>query len=174
MASYEYRGKPIGLQSLTAWKLTADTETETTYEETPIKVGRAITATLTPALATAMLESEDGIEDDMAMVSSYGINFGVSQFTPEVRAELFGHELDAGGGVVVRNTDQPPTIALAWKTLLSREGGGDPFYAYFLLYKGRLRDFAENFETKRRDSFTFQTHGGVEGTFFNRESDWLM
>lgn len=171
-----YRGKSIGMQSLTAWKITDDIEGgETTYEATPIKVGRAITATLTPSLATAFLESEDGIEDDLAMVSGYGLNFGVSQFSNPVRAELFGHELDANGGVVVRDTDQPPLIALAWKTLLSSEKGGQKAqYAYFLLYKGRLKDFAENFETKRREGFTFQTHEGVEGTFFRRDSDGLM
>lgn len=174
MAQFEYRGKPIGMQSVTAWVLENDGET-TTYADDAIKVGRAITATLTPSLATAMLESEDGVEDDLSMVSSYGINFGVSQFTNAVRAELFGHELDAAGGVVVRDTDQPPLIALAWKTPLSKaEGGGAPIFAYFLLYKGRLRDFAENFETKRRGSFTFQTHEGIEGTFFSRDSDGLM
>ena len=169
-----YRGKSIGMQNVTFFPvLTDEPGGETTYDE-PVRVGRAMRATLTPQLAEALLESDDGVEDELAITTGFGVTFDVSQVSDDVRAAIFGHRIDDAGGLVVTRNEQPQKGALAFKTLLSTEGGSGEKYRYIVLFMGRLKDFPENFETMRRGTITFQTHNGIEGTFNARESDGLI
>ncbi len=165
-----YLGKPIGLQNVTWFPLTADSSSGTTYGAA-VKLGRAMRATVTPQLATALLESDDGVEEDLNLVTGYDISLDVSQVNDATRAAMFGHQVDSHGGLVVAHSDQPVQGALAFRTLLSTAGGAGEKYAYHILYKGRLKEFAENFETLKRGNVTFQTHTGIEGSFYKRDSD---
>lgn len=164
-----YVGKQIGLRNATWIPLVTDTPgAEPTWGEA-IKLGRAILATLTPTVRTALLESDDGIEDDIAQLAAYGVSIDVSQITQAVKDAVLGHKKDAKGGVTYKDTDVPKYGALVWKSLLSTQDGV-PKYQYDVLYRGRFQDLAENFETKRRDSMNFQTHAGLQGNFFPLES----
>lgn len=165
-----YVGKPIGMQSLTFFPLTADPQGGKSTYGTAVKVGRAIRGTLSPQAANALLESDDSVEDDLTLTLGYEINFDVSQIIDEVRAQLFGHEIDDHGGIIVKKTDASIEGALAWRTLLSSKDGKEQ-YKYYVLYKVRLNEFPENFETLKRGGIAFQTHNGVTGTAMARESD---
>jgi phi13 family phage major tail protein len=164
-----YIGKPIGVRNLTWFPLTKDEAGgETTYGEA-IKLARAININMSPQMAEALLESDDGIEDRIALTTGYELTLDVSQISDEVRAQVFGHQIEQGG-VAFKATDTPVVGALAFRALLSKEKGDDK-YSYIVLYKGRLQEFDETFHTVERGGITFQTHGGIKGTFYARESD---
>lgn len=165
-----YIGKAIGLRNLTWFPLLTDEPGETPTFDTPIKMARAIAATITPTIRTAELESDDGIEDDIAQTSGYTLSIDASQINQEVRDIVFGHKGDEKGGVTYSDTDVAPWGALAFKTLLSTKDGSTK-YAYHVFYRGRFQDFTESFETKRRGSLTFQTHTGIQGNFYPLESN---
>lgn len=164
-----YVGKPIGLSNLTWFPMLTDTETETTYDD-PEKLARAIQAVLTPQFAEGLLESDDGIEDEISQVTAITVRIDANQLTEEMRGSLLGHDVDDQGGMTISGTDTPQLGALAFRALLSKQTG-DNQYVYVVLYAGRFKEFAETFETKKRGQITYQTHTGIEGTFYPRMSD---
>lgn len=168
----EYIGKSIGASKLTWFPLKTDVENgETTYDD-PIKVCRLINVNTDPSLAGAVLDSDDGVEDEVSIMQAIGVSFSGSQVPDRVRAKIFGHTYTDGR--VDKKGDQPTIGALAWRTMLSTQGGGKPKYAYHILYKGRLAEFKEVFETMKKDGIAFQTHNDITGTFYARESDGLI
>ena len=173
-----YVGKPIGLRNLTWFPLQADPETDTESADvgkvvygTAQPLARAIDVTLSPQIVEALLESDDGVEDDLRIASSYDVTIHASQLTDEIRAALMGHTLDDDGGVLFNRTDTPAVGALAFRALLSKESGEDDKYVYVVLYKGRFQEFDEKFETMKKGGITFQTHAGISGTFVPRDTD---
>lgn len=166
-----YIGKPIGLEKLTWFPLLTDPEGgETTYGPA-VKLARAMKMTVTPEIANAILESDDSVEDDLSLTTGFGLAMDASQLLNSIRAQVFGHELDNKGGLLFKKTDMPTTGALAFRSLLSTEGGSGTKYIYVVLYKVRLREFTENFETLKKGGITFQTHAGIQGTAMPRTSD---
>lgn len=164
----EYVGKAVGLRNLTFWPITGVTEGAITYGS-PVKIARAITATLTPTQSEAMLESEDGVEDDISQVTGYGLAIDVSQINHAARAAIFGHQVDEDGGLIFNENDTPVWGALAFRTPLTTEGGSGTKYAYHVMYRGRFKEFPENFETRKRESMAIQTHTGIQASFYSDE-----
>lgn len=170
MASYKI-GKPIGLTDITWFPITAETEEGDTYGE-PVKLARAIRAVLTPQTAGGVLESEDGVEEDISMITHYELTIDASQINDEVRSKVFGHSYDSVGGMSVNANDMPPYGALAFRTLLSSATAeGKPQYQYIVLYKGSFAEFEESFATKKRGGIEYATHTGIKGTFIPRTKD---
>ena len=166
-----YTGKPIGVSNLTMWPVTADPVAgATTYGEAQ-KLARAIQVRLAPQFAEGLLESDNSVEDEIALLSAITVTIDASQLTDEVRSALLGHKMDSDGGMVINKNDVAPPVALGFKVLLSKQEGADNKYAYVVLYKGRFREFEETFQTMERGSITFQTHTGLEATFVPRDSD---
>ena len=167
-------GKPIGLERFTIFPILTNDETGTTYGPA-IKVGRAVTASLTPQTVEATLDSEDSVEEDISMVSSWNLDFEASQLNEEARAKLFGHEIDEAGGIVYNKSDQSAEVAVAWRSRTTAKGtDGEDQYIYYVLYRGRFSEQPENFETTRRDSITMQTASGVAGRFYARADGEVM
>lgn len=166
-----YVGKPIGLRNFTWFPLTADPADDTATYGTALPLARAIEATITPQFAEALLESEDGIEDDLRQASSYEVVIHANQLTHAVRAALLGHTVSDDGGLIIGGTDTPATGAFAFRTLLSKEAGGDDLYEYHVYYKGRFSEFPETYKTTTKDGVTFQTASGIRGIFTKRDSD---
>lgn len=164
-----YTGKSIGVSNLTFFPIKSDTENGTTVYDTPIRVCRTITLDMEPIIANAVLDSDDGVEDDLSMMQAITVSFSGNQILDEVRSKIFGHTYTDGR--TDKKGDQPVLGALAFKTLLSTEGGAGQKYAYVVLYKGRLAEFKEHFETLKKDGITFQTHNDIVGSFAARESD---
>lgn len=169
-ATYAYRGKPIGVQNVTWFPLQTDVAgTGATYG-TPLKISRAMKVSLSPQLASALLESDDSPEDDINLLSGYTVSIDASQLNSAARVALFGNTIDDNNGVLGTSTDTPGLGALAFKALLSKQSGDDK-YRYVVLYKGSFKPISENFETKKKEGLTFQTHEGLEGAFSPRDAD---
>lgn len=173
-----YVGKPIGLRNLTWFPLTADPETDTSSPNvgkvtygTAQPLSRVIEATLSPQFAEALLESDDSVEDDIRLASSYEVTINASQLTDEIRAQLMGHIYDDDGGSLFKQTDTPEVGALAFRALLSKQSGEDDMYVHVVLYKGRFQEFEETFKSVEKGNITLQTHSGLRGTFVPRAAD---
>ena len=166
--SNAYIGKPIGARKATWFPLTEDPETgKATYGD-PVKLSRLITITVTPVFAEGILESDDGIEDDIALVVAYDVTINASQLTDSIRATLLGHQMDSGGGMLVTSNDVAQWGALAWEELLSKQDPSEPDkYKKVVLYKGKFREFAETANTMTQSGVTFQTHN-LTGRFIKR------
>ncbi len=171
-----YVGKPIGVRRLTAFLLEEGTDTTDTPAEygTAIKVSRAIQIVTTPVLTEALLESDNGVEDELAHLNAIDVTINASQLTDTIRAQLLGHRLDSNGGLVYKNTDMGPLLALGWEELLSKgDGAGPDLYKRVLLYKGRFKEFVETVDTVKKEGITFQTHNLV-ARFYKRDFDGLI
>lgn len=163
-----YVGKPIGARKLTWFPLTEDPEAGAATYGAPVKLSRLINITVTPVFAEGTLESDDGIEDDLALVVAYDVTINASQLTDSIRAALLGHQIDSGGGMLVSNTDVAQWGALAWEELLSKQDPSEPDkYKKVVLYKGKFREFAETANTMTQGGITYQTHN-LTGRFIKR------
>ncbi len=157
---------PIGLDSVYVAELTTDTLEGTTYA-TPEYLSRAIKATIQPILATGTLESDDEVELDESAIIGYTVTFEASQLDDYMRAKIYGHRLDAAGGIVVSKDDKAPKLALMFRSLLSDKKN----YKYTVLYNGSFQPNEETYETKKKDSITYGVEGAITGTFYTRTSD---
>lgn len=164
-----YVGKSIGLRRLVWFPIISESEEETVYGS-GLRIARGITIAITPTFAEATLESDDAIEDEESALTSIGVAINVNQLTDPVRAALLGHKLDADGGILTTADDTAPYGALAWEELLSRRGGTEPKYKRVLLYRGRFQEYAENAETKRKNTLNMQTPT-INGVFIPRLND---
>lgn len=166
--SNAYIGKPIGARKLTWFPLLSDPETGQATYGPPVKLSRLITINVTPVFAEGTLESDDGIEDDLALIVAYDVSINASQLTDTIRSALLGHQMDSGGGVLVTGADIAQEGALAWEELLSKKDPSEPDkYKKVILYKGKFRDFAETANTMTQSGVTFQTHN-LTGRFIKR------
>lgn len=166
----DYIGKPIGLQYLTWFPLLTDPVDGTATYDAPIKIGRGITATMTPELAEAILESDDGIEDQLSLLQGIQVQFNANQLSNPVKSALFGHVYDDQGGLLETNKGTPPWGAFAFRVRISTDGGTTAKYAWVVLYKGRFKTPTENFETLKKGGIDFKTHT-VDGSFVPRDAD---
>lgn len=165
--------KPIGARRLT-WVpiLTEPENAAPTYGEA-VKLSRMINITRTPIFAEGTLESDDGEEENTALILGYDVGVNASQMTDTIRAALLGHQMDTGGGMLTRYTDEGPYGALVWEELLSKEKPSDPDkYKKIVLYKGRFREFAETANTLTTGGITYQTHN-LTGRFIKRNDGAL-
>lgn len=167
-----YVGKPIGAANLTWFPITAEEEGAPTYG-TAVKLSRLINIVTTPAFMEATLESDDGMEDDLSLISYIDVTINASQLTDTLRAQLLGHSMDADGGVLTTGTDVGQYGALAWKELLSKQNPSEPDkYKYVVLYKGKFKEFAETANTLTQGGITYQTHN-LTGRFYKRDDGSL-
>ncbi|HCA29167.1 MAG TPA: hypothetical protein DEP23_06210 [Ruminococcaceae bacterium] len=162
-----YIGKPIGARKLTWFPLVSGPGTGAATYGAPVKLSRLITITATPILMEGMLESDDGIEDDLSYVVGYDVSINASQLTDSIRSVLLGHTLDDSGGSLVADTDVAQEGALAWEELISSNASATPKYKKVVLYRGKFKEFAETANTKVQGGVTFQTHN-ITGRFLRR------
>jgi|GEM_PF-1560217 len=163
-----YVGKPIGARRLTWWPLINDPENGgIPVYGPPVKLSRLITITVTPILTEGMLESDDGVADDLSMVIGYDVTINASQLTDSIRAALLGHSMDETGGLLVTDSDVAQEGALAWEELISSDKSSTPKYKRTVLYKGKFKEFAETANTAVQGGITFQTHN-ITGRFVRR------
>jgi hypothetical protein len=114
MAGETYVGKPIGARKLTWFPLTTDPDdgTKATYGAAQ-KLSRLINIVATPVFAEGIVESDDGLEDDISLIVAYDVTINASQLTDTIRSTLLGHAIDAGGGILTTGTDVAQFGALA-------------------------------------------------------------
>jgi len=101
------------------------------------------------SLATAFYD--DGPGETASTLGNIDVEIQKNALTPQNKADLLGHTIDANGGVVYADNDTPPWVAIGFRTLKSNGK-----YRYVWLYKGRFADPEDNNETKA-DSINFQS-----------------
>lgn len=156
-------GTRVGLRDVYFAKLIKDDATGATYE-TPIKVGKAIEASVSPNTNSETLNADDGPSEIETAFGGTEIEIGVDQLSHDVQALLLGHSVNADGVLEKKATDEAPYGALLFRAQVS--GGGYKLYAF---YKGKFQPQEESFATKT-DSPEFQTDT-ITGTFMRREFD---
>lgn len=157
----------VGLRDLHYAILVEDNETGVTYQ-TPVKIAGAIQANINPNPSVEALFADDGPMEVAATLGQIEVELVAADFPQEVQAELLGHTIDDDGVMHRKATDQPPWVAIGFRSLKSNGK-----YRYVWLLKGKFMVPEQNHETKG-DSINFQTPT-LRGVFVKREYDdeWM-
>lgn len=171
-----YVGKPIGARKLTWFPLQDNTDTDTVAAaySAAVKLSRLINIACTPVFAEGVLESDDGLEDNVSKLVAVDVTINASQLTDAIRATLLGNQIDDGGGVLVTSGDTAQEGALAWEEeLSSNTPGSTPKYKRVVLYKGKFKEMAETANTITEGGITYQTHNLI-ARFYKRTYDGFI
>lgn len=107
---------------------------------------------LAPSVSESELDSNDCVEEEGYEVTGYTITVDVTGIKPETEALIYGHKMDANGGVIEQDGDQPPKIALLAELSMSK--GNSKFIA---VYCGAAKQSNEEAESKTKTGFTYGT-----------------
>lgn len=154
--------RQTGLKNIYVAKVTKDDATGCTYA-TPIKLERAIKATLKPKGSTTKLYSEDAVEDVISAFDSVDVTIELNQLSLASRALLQGAEVIKGQLIESKN-DIAPTLAFGFQ---SKKADGSIRYVW--LFKGSFELAGDTFETEA-EKIKDQT-ASLTGTFYAREFD---
>lgn len=159
----------IGLKNVVYCKVLDDVDGGvTTYGPVKPLIG-AIDAQVVPQNADPNVQyADDGEFDVITPDADYDIDLETAGFTVADMAELQGHEIDANGGMILKQGDEPPYIAVGFKSEKSTKFGGG--YRYVWIYKARPQMMSHTFHTKEGATITRQT-GKMRLTGIKRLSD---
>ncbi|MCY9334122.1 phage tail protein [Bacillus spizizenii] len=156
-------GVRVGLRNIHFAKILSETEKTVTYD-TPVKIGNAIEASISPSTNSETLYADDGPSEVATAQGSTEVEIGTDQLSTKAQALLLGHTINADGVLEKRDTDEAPYGALLFESATT--GGKTKLYC---LYRGKFMPQEESFATKT-DSPEFQTDS-ISGTFVRRDQD---
>lgn len=143
----------IGLKKLVAWELLTDPDGGATTYDTVIPLAGAIEATVTPDTSEANVQHADDVEyDSLAPDTPYTIEVDVAGLSVANQAKLQGHTVSDDGGMIIKQGDNPPYFAFAFKSEKS-----DGTYRYVVIYKAKPQFMARTYKTKEGTTITRQT-----------------
>ncbi len=154
---------PIGVENFHAAKLLTDTAEGATFG-TPKFLSKSIKIGLTPNFVEGAIECDDSVDEEERMLAYIDVSIEVKQLNSEGIQFLLGHGIDEDGGVVVNKDDVANEVAMMFDVPLSQNGAKK----YVTLFKGKFKDPAEEYETKKRDGITYKTNT-IEGRFYPLE-----
>ncbi|WP_349401359.1 major tail protein [Clostridium perfringens] len=132
--------------------------------ETPIKLGRAISAKVTVKKSVEQTRSDDSVEEIIESDEGTEIEFDVNKLSMEQKAILRGATLK-NGMLVYNKDDQAKEVAIGWR---ARNTNGK--YEFVWHYCGKFNGgWSEDYETEE-DKIKTQT-AKMKGTFYAREKD---
>lgn len=155
----------IGLKDLYMAKITT-TGDKVTFS-TPERLAKAIKAELEVEVAEGVLYADDAVDVIVKEFVKGGIKLNVNDLEPEKYAMILGQTLDDDKVVFAGENDEPPYIALGFR---SKKGTGGK-YRYVWLYMVKFKIPNESYETKG-DGINFVTPE-LEGEFIKREVDGM-
>ena len=149
----------IGCDNLVyALMTTEDTATQApAYGEVKAAPG-VMHVNINPNASQETLFADDGPMENATTLGKIDVEIQKNELTPQNKADLLGHTLDANGGLVYGDSDVPPYVAIGFRSLKSNGN-----YRYVWLYKGKFVDPEDNNETKG-DSINFQADT-IKGQF---------
>lgn len=153
----------IGLRDVHYAILTADDSTATTYEA-PVAIAGAISANVNPNTSSATLFADDGPYDSAVTLGEIELELNLADIPALHAAALLGHTYGENGLLVKKASDQPPYVAIGYRSLKSNGA-----YRYTWLYKGKFTDGEQSNQTKG-DSIEYQTPT-ITGAFVKRDFD---
>lgn len=132
--------------------------------ETPIKLGRAISAKVTFKKNVDKTRSDDSVEEVIESDEGIEIEFDVNKLSPEQKAILRGATYK-NGMLVYNKDDQAKEVAIGWR---AKNTNGK--YEFVWYYCGKFNGgWSEDYETEQ-DKIKTQT-SKMKGTFYSREKD---
>ena len=155
----------VGLKNMVLAPMTADTETETTYDALQ-KVAGAIEASITPDNADPDVMFYDDAEGDVLYADpELAFKTKLADLPLTIQEMIFSHKIDDNGVLIRTAADKPGYFAIGF---MSEKANGK--YRYVWLYKTRAKPVTENYKTKEGKTITRQT-GEIEWTAIKRISD---
>lgn len=149
----------IGCDNLVyALMTTEDTATEAPQYGAVKPATGVMHVNINPNASQETLFADDGPMESATTLGKIDVEIQKNELTPENKADLLGHTLDADGGLVYGDSDVPPYVAIGFRSLKSNGN-----YRYVWLYKGKFVDPEDNNETKG-DGINFQTDT-IKGQF---------
>lgn len=155
------KGVRVGLDML-HYAIMTDETTET--YATPKPIPGAITATVSPEVNSETLYADDQAAEVATALGGIELEINTKDLTAAVLKDLLGSTIDENGVLVDNKGDNPPYVALGWR---SRKSNGQ--FRYFWYFKGKFVPSEEEFNTKE-DSPSFQTPT-ITGTFLPKDTD---
>lgn len=130
---------------------TEDTATSAPVYGDPKPAPGVMHVNINPNPSLETLFADDGPMETATTLGNIDVEIQKNELTTENKADLLGHTIDGNGALVYGDSDVPPYVAIAFRTLKSNGK-----YRYIWLYKGKFTDPEETNETKG-DSINFQT-----------------
>ena len=134
---------------------------------TPERLAKAIKAEISVEVAEGVLYADDAVDEIVKEFVKGNIKLNVNDLEPAKVASLLGQYIDNDGVLFAGENDEPPYIALGFRS--KKPSGGK--YRYLWLYKVKFKIPNENFETKG-DGINFITPE-LEGEFIKRDKDGM-
>lgn len=132
--------------------------------DTPIKLGRAISAKVTVKKNVDKTRSDDSVEEVIESDEGTEIEFDVNKLSMEQKAILRGATLK-NGMLIYNKDDRAKEVAIGWR---ARNTNGK--YEFVWHYCGKFNGgWTEDYETEQ-DKIKTQT-AKMKGTFYAREKD---
>lgn len=151
----------IGLDNIVYAKITEDESGEETYDTSPKKLAKAMTADLSVEMAEATLYADDGASETVKEFASGTLSLGVDNLANDVVSDLTGAVVDKNGVIISTSEDGGAPVAVGFR---AKKSNGK--YRYFWLYRVKFGIPATSLATKG-DSITFSTPT-IEGTILRR------
>lgn len=134
------RSRVVGLKDVCVAAVTANNETTYTAD-TPVRLARAISATIKETFTIEYLYSDDGVEDTTETFEKAEIELEVNRLTPGDYALLFD-SLYENGFLVKTEGDRAREVALAFR---AKQNNGK--YEFVWYYAGKADHPEESYET---------------------------
>ena len=155
----------VGLKNMVLAPMTADTETETTYDALQ-KVAGAIEASITPDNADPDVMFYDDAEGDVLYADpELAFKTKLADLPLTIQEMIFSNKIDDNGVLIRAASDKPGYFAVGF---MSEKANGT--FRYIWLFKVRAKPLTENYQTKEGKTVTRQT-GEIEWTAIKRISD---
>lgn len=154
----------IGVDMLYAALITQDSNSGTEYA-TPVWLQGINNIGYDPGTNTQTYDADDGAYATYSADGNSVATIKIADLSPENRAMLLGLIQTAQGVVESGNSDNPPEMALGWR---SQKSNGA--YRYVWLVKGKFSKSAETYTTKGSAGVTFNDTE-ILFTALNRASD---
>lgn len=158
-----YNGTKVGLSHVYYALLVSDASDGATYG-TPVRITGAVTANINPNSTSGTFFADDGPLDTVTQKGNIDLELSTAGIPLSTQAILLGSDTPSGGKLNKKATDNPPWLAIGFKSLKSNGS-----YRYVWLVKGKFREPEDNSETKD-DSVNFQPPT-LNGQFVKRDYD---
>ena len=154
----------IGVDKLYYAKVLSDTEEGTTYGA-PVWMQGVNNIGYNPNVQTASYDADDGTYDSYSADGECQTTITIADLVPSIYADLLGLQIDANGMVVEGSGDNPPEVAVGFR---SQKSNGQ--YRFVWILKGKFSKQQETYQTKGGSGITYQPTS-IMHTAINRVFD---
>lgn len=157
-------GVQIGVSDLHYAILLTDVVDSTPTYGTPVRIPGVTAMNVNPNASVETLFADDGPYEAATTLGQVEVELTAADLDLDTQAALLGHTVTADGMLKRKSTDNPPNVAIGFRSLKSNGK-----YRYTWLAKGKFVPSEQAMETKT-DSVNFQTMS-LTGKFLKRASD---